>query len=242
MPTDLPSIGINQPAPDQTPDPSRREVLARRVRFIVAFTIAYNVIEAVVALFAGVSADSSALLGFGLDSVIEVSSAAAVAWQFSGGNQEARERAALRVIAFSFFALAVFVTYQATASLISGDAAEHSSIGIGIAALSLLIMPAASWFERRTGNELGSHSAVADSKQTLLCTYMSAALLIGLVANSFLGWWWADPIAALFIAGLAVREGVNAWRGNVCCSPAGAFFEDEEEHDHQGCGTSCSCC
>jgi len=99
-------------------------------------------------------------------------------------------------------------------------------------------MPVASWFQRRTGTELGSHSAVADSKQTLLCTYMSAALLLGLLANSLLGWWWADPIAALVIAGLAVREGVNAWRGKVCCSPAEAFFEGDDD----ACGAGCTCC
>lgn len=99
-------------------------------------------------------------------------------------------------------------------------------------------MPVASLIQRRTGNELGSHSAVADSKQTLLCTYMSAALLLGLVANSVLGWWWADSTAALFIAALAVREGINARRGDLCCSPAEVFFD----HDHDGCETGCDCC
>lgn len=173
--------------------PARREILIRRVRFLVAFTIAYNVIEAAVALTAGSIAGSSALLGFGLDSVIEVSSAAAVAWQFAGPDHEARERVALRVIAFSFFGLAAFVTYDATSALVNGEVADHSSLGIGIAALSLAVMPIVSWIQRRAGNELGSHSAVADSKQTLLCTYMSAALLLGLVANSLLGWWWARP-------------------------------------------------
>lgn len=249
MSTDRPtsSIGTPMPAPSRGDGGARRtgrrDVLIRRVRFLVAFTIAYNVIEAVVALFAGVVAGSAALVGFGLDSVIEVSSAAAVAWQFSGGDHQARERTALRVIAFSFFGLAAFVVYHATTSLVSGHAAEHSSTGIAIAALSLLVMPVVSWIQRRTGRELGSHSAVADSKQTLLCTYMSAALLIGLVANSLLGWWWADPIAALFIAGLAVREGINAWRGDVCCSPAEAYFDHEQDDEaHQECGPACACC
>lgn len=227
---------------------SRREVLVRRVRFLVAFTIAYNVIEAVVALLAGSVAGSAALVGFGLDSVIEVSSAAAVAWQFSRPDHQARERVALRVIAFSFFALAAFVTYEATTGLLSGQAAEHSGIGIALAALSLLIMPTVSWVQRRTGRELGSQSAVADSKQTLLCTYMSAALLLGLVANSALGWWWADPVAALVIAALAIREGVNAWRGQVCCSPAAALVDHDTDTDHdtdaghEGCRPGCDCC
>jgi divalent metal cation (Fe/Co/Zn/Cd) transporter len=181
---------------------------------------------------AGSVANSSALIGFGLDSVIEVSSALALAWQFAGPKPEERERVTLRVIAFSFFALAAFVTYDAVTSLVTGQAPEHSAVGIGIAALSLLVMPTVSLVQRRTGHELGSHSAVADSKQTLLCTYMSAALLLGLVANSVLGWWWADPGAALLIAGLAVREGIGAWRGDTCCS-AEALFEPED-HDHTG--------
>lgn len=221
------------------PDSSRRAVLVRRVRLLVAFTIAYNVVEAVVALAAGTLAGSAALLGFGLDSVIEVSSAVAVAWQFVGRDPEAREKVALRIIALSFFGLAAFVSYDALTSLIAGHAADHSGLGIGIAALSLLVMPVASWVQRRTGNELGSHSAVADSKQTLLCTYMSAALLFGLVANSALGWWWADSAAALVIAALAVGEGINAWRGDVCCSPAEAFID---RGDHDGCGSDCACC
>jgi divalent metal cation (Fe/Co/Zn/Cd) transporter len=132
---------------------------------------------------------SSALFGFGLDSVIEVSSAAAVAWQFSAKDPETREKAALRFIAFSFFALAAYVSVDAVLSLA----------------------------QRRAGQELGSVSAVADSKQTLLCTYLSAALLAGLLLNAALGWSWADPVAALAIAAIAVREGRNAWRGDPCC-------------------------
>lgn len=219
----LHTIGARPPEVTAGPDVARRESLVRRVRFLVGFTIAYNLIEAVVALAAGSISGSSALLGFGLDSVIEVSSAAAVAWQFAGSDHEARERIALRIIAFSFFGLAAFVTYDATHSLVTGDAPGHSATGLVIAALSLVVMPVASWVQRRTGTELGSHSAVADSKQTLLCTYMSAALLLGLAANATLGWWWADAVAALVIAALAVKEGLNAWRGDVCCSPAGTL-------------------
>ncbi|MDQ4138199.1 MAG: cation transporter [Actinomycetota bacterium] len=209
----------------------RRSALVRRIRFLVIFTISYNVIEAVVALFAGSVANSSALIGFGLDSVIEVSSALAVAWQFSGGDHEAREKTALRVIALSFFGLAAFVGFDAVTSLLSGQEPEHSTVGIVIAALSLLVMPTVSFIQRRAGLELGSQSAVADSKQTLLCTYMSGALLVGLLANSLLGWWWADPIAALLIAALAIREGLEAWRGEVC-SPAELLFEHDHDHDH----------
>ncbi|MFI5622807.1 cation transporter [Nocardioides sp. NPDC051685] len=217
------------------PAPERRAALVRRVRMLVGFTIGYNVIEAVVALVAGVGAGSAALVGFGLDSVIEVASAIAVAWQFAGRDHERRERAALRVIACSFFALAAFVSVDAISALVMHRAAEHSNVGIGMAVLSLLVMPLASWVQRRTGTELGSHSAVADSKQTLLCTYMSAALVLGLVLNSLLGWWWADSLAALAIAAVAIREGVNAWRGEVCCSPAEAFVDNGRPDEPCGC-------
>jgi len=197
--------------------PERREVLSRRVRFFVAATIAYNAIEAVVALSEGARVSSTALIGFGLDSVIEVSSAAAVAWQFSARDPETREKAALRAIAFSFFALAAYVAVESIRSLAGFGEAGHSTMGIILAAVSLAIMPALSWAQRRAGRELGSASAVADSKQTLLCTYLSAVLLVGLLVNTLFGWPWADPIAALVIAVVAVREGMNAWKGETCC-------------------------
>ena len=197
----------------------RRRVLARRIRFLVAATIAYNVIEAVVAITAGTIASSSALVGFGLDSVIEVASAVAVAWQFSGADHEARERTALKIIAVSFFALAAYVSVDAVWSLLGGQDVQHSTVGLVLAGLSLLIMPGLSYAERRAGRELGSRSAVADSKQTLLCTYLSGVLLVGLALNSLFGWSWADPIAALVIAVVAIKEGREAWRGNTCCAP-----------------------
>ncbi len=196
----------------------RRAVLTRRVRLLVAATITYNVVEAVVALAEGTRVSSSALFGFGLDSVIEVSSAAAVAWQFSARDPETREKAALRFIAFSFFALAAYVSVDAALSLAGVREPRPSALGIVIAALSLAVMPVLSLAQRRTGRELGSRSAVADSKQTLLCTYLSAVLLAGLVLNSILGWGWADSVAALGIAAIAVREGVDAWRGDPCCA------------------------
>jgi len=197
----------------------RQAVLRRRVRWLVAGTITYNVIEAVVALTAGTIASSVALIGFGLDSLIEVSSAAAVAWQFAGRDPQRRERVALRVIAWSFFALAAYVTVEAARALLGGAEAERSTVGIVLVAVSVVVMPVLSLVQRRAGIELGSASAVADSKQTLLCTYLSAAVLVGLVLNATLGWWWADPVAGLVLAVLAVREGRNAWRGDLCCAP-----------------------
>nr|WP_090346468.1 cation transporter [Mycolicibacterium malmesburyense]CRL79076.1 cation efflux protein [Mycolicibacterium malmesburyense] len=197
---------------------TRRAVLARRIRWLVAATITYNVIEALVALAEGTRVSSSALIGFGLDSVVEVASAAAVAWQFSARDPETREKAALRFIAFSFFALAAYVCTHAVLALTGSGEPDPSAVGIALAALSLAIMPALSLAQRRAGREYGSTSAVADSKQTLLCTYLSAILLAGLALNGLFGWWWADPVAAFGIAVIAVREGLNAWRGDSCCA------------------------
>ncbi|ARF73691.1 cation transporter [Kitasatospora albolonga] len=231
------------------PSPARRDALARRIRLLVAATIAYNVVEAVVALTAGTIASSSALVGFGLDSVIEVSSATAVAWQFSARDhavREAREKAALRIIALSFFALAAYVSVDAARALAGGGEAERSLTGIVIAALSLAIMPFLSTAQRRAGRELGSASAVADSKQTLLCTYLSAVLLVGLLLNALLGWSWADPVAALVIAVIAVKEGRDAWQGRGCCAPPSPMAAPASPAgtatDACGCQPGCACC
>ncbi|WP_433191824.1 cation transporter [Nocardia sp. CA-107356] len=217
--------------------PQRRAVLARRIRWFVAATISYNVLEAIIALTEGARVSSTALIGFGLDSVIEVSSAAAVAWQFAGRDPEKREKVALRIIAFSFFALAAYVSADSIRSLFGVGEARHSLVGITLAAVSAAVMPVLSWAQRRAGRELGSASAVADSKQTLLCTYLSAVLLVGLLFNSLFGWSWADPIAALVIAGIAVKEGVNAWHGETCCpAPAALGTKDPAS------GQECECC
>ena len=224
------------------PAPARRTALVRQVRLLVAATIAYNLVEAAVALTAGTLASSTALLGFGLDSVIEVCSAAAVAWQFSAGDPERRERAALRVIAVSFFALAAYVGIESVRALLAGTRPDHSTPGLLLAAVSLVVMPVLSAAQRRAGRELGSASAVADSKQTLLCTYLSAVLLVGLGANSLLGWWWADSAAALLIAVIAIKEGREAWRGNGCCSPVGPVAGIAPDVPAGGPAEGCECC
>ena len=223
--------------PTAGPTEARRLVLRRRVRLLVAATITYNMIEAAVAIIAGRIASSTALIGFGLDSIIEVSSAVAILWQFSSPDHERRERAALRAIAMSFFALAAYVSIEAVRTLLLGERAEHSVVGIVLAGVSLLIMPVLSTAQRCTGRALGSASAVADSKQTLLCTYLSAALLVGLGVNLLLGWWWADPVVALLIAVLAVNEGREAWRGDACCNPVAAIntTKDSEPACDDGC-------
>jgi divalent metal cation (Fe/Co/Zn/Cd) transporter len=218
------------------PSTDRRATLTRRIRLLVAATITYNLVEAVVAITAGTIASSAALVGFGLDSGIEVASALAVAWQFSAGDHERRERAALRVIAISFFALAAYVSFDALRALLGGTEADHSTPGLILAALSLAIMPGLSYAQRRAGRELGSASVVADSKQTLLCTYLSAVLLVGLALNSLFGWSFADPLAALVIAGVALKEGREAWRGDACCPVPAAVREA------CACAPGCSCC
>jgi divalent metal cation (Fe/Co/Zn/Cd) transporter len=212
--------------------PDRKMLLRRRIRWIVAATIAYNVVEAVIAISAGSAASSAALIGFGLDSIVEVLSAVAVAWQFAAPDPEKREKTALRIIAWSFFALAAYVTVEAALSLFGVREADHSPVGVALAAVSLVVMPFLSVAERRAGRELGSASAIADSKQTLICSYLSGALLVGLLLNILFGWAWADSAAALVIVIFAVREGLEAWRGEACKVPVSALTGEREiEHD-----------
>ena len=194
--------------------------LGRRAQLLAGASVAYNVVEAVVAVTAGLAAGSVALVGFGLDSVVEVSSGLVILWQFRARLPESRERQALRLMALSFFALAAYVAVESVRALASGGDPDASPVGIGLAIASLVVMPFLSWAQRRTGRALGSRAVVADSTQTLLCTYLSAVLLAGLLLNATLGWGWADPVAGLVIAAVAVREGVAAWRGEGCgCGP-----------------------
>lgn len=183
-------------------------------------TIAYNSAEGVIAVLAGLAAGSVALVSFGLDSGIEVLSAIAISWQFAGGGvrAEQREQRTLRLIAFAFAALAIYVVAESLSTLFSGERADPSAVGIGLAVSSLIVMPLLTIAKRRTGRALGSASVLADSTQTLLCTYLSAVLLTGLVLNAAWGWAWADPVAGLLIAGLAAREAWNAWHGDACCT------------------------
>ena len=202
-----------------TTDAEQRRKLSRHAQLLAGASVTYNVIEAVIAISAGLVAGSVALVGFGLDSVVEVSSGLIILWQFRHRLPETRERQALRLLAFSFFGLAAYVAFESIRTLITGSDPDTSPVGIGLAIASLVVMPFLSWAQRRTGKALGSNAVVADSTQTLLCTYLSAVLLIGLVLNATLGWGWADPIAVLVIAAVAVREGIEAWRGEGCCSP-----------------------
>lgn len=199
----------------------RRDDLVKRGLLLAALTIAWNVIEATVAIGAGLAAGSLALVAFGFDSIIEVLSAWVVVWQFRGelrgGYDEDRERTALKAIAVTFFVLAAYVVFEAGRDLLFTDGeAGESSVGIALAAVSFAVMPLLAVAKRRTASDLGSPTLRADAQETLLCAWLSAALLAGLILNAALGWWWADPLAALAIAALAVKEGREAWEGDRC--------------------------
>ena len=199
--------------------PAHRRRLGRRAQLLAGVSVIYNLVEAVVAVMAGAVAGSIALIGFGLDSLVEMGSGLVILWQFRHPVPESRERLALRLIGLSFFALAGYVAVESVRNLIGGGKPAPSAAGIALAVVSLLVMPVLSRAQRRTGRALNSGSVVADSKQTLLCTYLSAVLLVGLLLNALLGWTWADPVAGLVIAAVAVREGIEAWRGDACCDP-----------------------
>jgi divalent metal cation (Fe/Co/Zn/Cd) transporter len=207
-------------APVWVADPARRRQLGRRAQLLAATSVAYNLVEAVIAITAGVVAGSVALVGFGLDSVVELSSGLIILWQFRHRLPESRERRALQGMAVAFFALAAYVSVESVRALLGGNQPDASRVGIALTVASLMVMPFLSWAQRRTGRSLGSNAVVADSTQTLLCTYLSAVLLVGLLLNATLSWSWADPVAGLVIAGVAIREGLQAWRGEGCaCGP-----------------------
>ncbi|EWT05610.1 membrane protein [Intrasporangium chromatireducens Q5-1] len=226
-------------APSTALSLERRRQLGRRAQLLAGASVGYNMLEAAISVAAGAAASSAALIGFGLDSLVEVGSGLVILWQFRHPIPETREKQALRLIAVSFFALAIYVTVDSVRTLTGSGEASPSTLGIAIAAASLLVMPFLSWAQRRTGRQLGSGSVVADSKQTLLCTYLSAVLLLGLLANALLGWSWADPVAALVIAGVAVREGIEAWRGEACeCGPT-SLIPDWGSGEAPSCDDGC---
>jgi divalent metal cation (Fe/Co/Zn/Cd) transporter len=198
------------PAADAGTDSLRRQGL-----LFAGLTIAWNVVEATVAITAGVAAGSIALVGFGFDSTIEVLSAWVVVWQFRaelrGGYDETRERLALRLVGATFFVLAGYLVIEAGRDLFTDSEANESLVGITLAAVSLAVMPVLAWAKRRTADRLGSPTLRADATETLLCSWLSITLLAGLVLNTTLGWWWADPLAAAGIAALAAHEGLGTW-------------------------------
>ena len=199
----------------------RRADLVRRGRYLEYFTIAYNSLEGLIAVLAGLVAGSIALVGFGFDSLIEVTSGSVLLWRLHADVDEARrervEAISLRIVGASFVILAIYVTYDSAKSLIRREAPEESLVGIVLATVSLVIMPLLVKAKRQVARAINSGALMADSKQTELCTYLSAILLGGLLLNALLGWWWADPIAALVMVPIIVKEGLEGLRGETCC-------------------------
>ncbi len=185
----------------------------RRLEYL---TIGWNSLEAIAAIGAGIIAGSVALIGFGFDSIIEVSSGAVLLWRLVAG--EHRERLALKLVGISFLALAAYVAFDAGKSLILREPPDESFIGIAIAALSMVVMPLLARAKRKIATSLNSRAMLADSRQTDICAYLSAILLAGLGLNALFGWWWADPVAALVMIPIIAKEGVEALRGEACCN------------------------
>lgn len=205
--------------------PTTRDQAVTRQRWLTATTIGWNVVEGVVAIAAGIGAGSVSLIGFGLDSSIEVSAAVILAWRLAQerrtGCKQQVDKRAQRLVAVSFAALAVYVGVESVRDLVTAHRPDESLVGIVIAALSLAVMPMLARVKRRLAPVIGSRAVEAEATQTVLCALMSGGLLLGLGANAALGWWWADPLAGLFIASLAGYETVNVWRADsledTCC-------------------------
>ena len=210
--------------PTFDPSPSgsaaERARLVRRARLLAWLGLGWHGIEAAVAIGAGILAGSIALVGFGADSLIEAVAGVVVLWRFAvsrAGSEEA-ERRAQKLIAVSFYAIAIYVGVEAVRSLAGGEHPDVSYVGIALAAVTLATMPPLAIAKARVGERLGSAATRSEGRQNMLCAYLSAALLVGLGANALLGWWWADPATALLIAAVAIREGRDAWRGESCCT------------------------
>jgi divalent metal cation (Fe/Co/Zn/Cd) transporter len=210
--------------------------LARRARLLSWASLAYMAVEGGVAVVAGVIAASPALIGFGIDSAIEGFASLIIVWRFTGARllSAAAERRAQRLVAVQFFLLAPYVGYESLDALLGGERPDASWVGIALSMTSLALMPYLGRAKRRIGERMGSVALRGEGQQNLLCSYLSAALLVGLGGNALLGWWWLDPVAGLVIAAVALKEGVEAWRGEGCCAPP---VELDEPLD--GCADAC---
>ena len=199
-------------------NPEERRALARRVRSLTHLGLGWHMLEAAVAIAVGVVAGSVALIGFGVDSVIEAAAGLVVLWLVTGGRVSSgyAERRAEQWIAVSFVLLAAYITVESVRDLVGGHHPAPSWVGVGLSAITLLAMPPLAAAKRRAATALGSSAAASESRQTMLCAYLSAALLVGLLANAVAGWWWGDPTVALLIGGVALHAARDAWRGNSC--------------------------
>jgi divalent metal cation (Fe/Co/Zn/Cd) transporter len=216
-PIELPTLPAVTASPAPSPD---RERLMRRAKLLAWLGVGWHGIEATIAIVAGLAAGSIALIGFGADSLIESVAGLVVLWLFTGarrGSADA-ERRAQQLIALSFYALAAYVAVEALRTLVAADHPETSWVGIALAAFTAATMPPLAIAKARVGEALGSSATKSESRQNMLCAYLSVALLIGLGGNALLGWWWLDPATAIIIAVVALREGRDSWRGESCCA------------------------
>ena len=223
MAVELPVIH-SAPAPQRGPeDDPERERLVARARLLARAGLVWHGIEAAVAIAAGAVAGSIALIAFGADSLIEALAGIIVLWRFAStrADSEHAERRAQQLIAITFWVLAAYITIDATITLAGGDHPGSSPVGIALSIVTLIAMPLLARAKAGVARELGSHAGHSESRQNMLCAYLSAALLVGLTLNAVLGWWWADPAAALVIAAVAAREGRESWRGESCCTTDG---------------------
>jgi divalent metal cation (Fe/Co/Zn/Cd) transporter len=235
VPLALPVAPVSAP-PAPRIDRATYEALARRVWWLSWLSLGYMTLEGSVAILAGVLAGSVALIGFGLDSAVEGFASAIIVWRFTGARMfsEAAERRAQKLVAVQFFVLAPYVGFESAQALIEGERPEVSWLGIALSASSVVVMPYLGIAKQRIADRIGSAATKGEGRQNMLCAYLAGALLVGLLANAAFGAWWLDPVIGLAIAAVAVKEGLEAWRGEGCCvgNPlAGAGFGGDACHD-----------
>jgi divalent metal cation (Fe/Co/Zn/Cd) transporter len=218
-----------------------RDRLVRRAKQLAWLGVGWHGVEAAIAIGAGLIAGSIALIGFGADSLIESFAGFILLWRFAASRvtSEDAERWAQKLIAISFYVIAAYVGFEAVRSLLTGDRPEASWVGIGLAAVTLVTMPPLAIAKGRIGEKLGSSATKSEGQQNMLCAYLSAALLVGLGANALFGLWWADPVTALVIAGVAVKEGCESWRGDSCCTAPIVAGMEESQRDACSCDDDC---
>lgn len=225
----------------ETLAPNERARWVRYARLLAGLGVGWHAVEATVAVFAGILAGSIALVGFGADSVVEALAGFIVLWRFAAmrASSEQAERRAQQMIAASFFLIAAYVSVEAARNLIGGEIPHASWLGIGLAAFTAMTMPVLARAKAKVGNRLGSSATKSEGQQNMLCAYLSVALLVGLGANALLGWWWADPLTALIIAGVAVKEGWETWKGDPCCDDGGMLLSQGDACEAEGCEDDC---
>jgi divalent metal cation (Fe/Co/Zn/Cd) transporter len=228
-PVELPTLPVVQSPAATVPPSADRERLVRRAKALAWIGVGWHGFEAAIAIGAGVAAGSIALIGFGADSLVEAFAGFIVLWRFAASRAASAgaERRAQQLIAVSFYVIAAYVAVEAVRSLAAGDEPGVSWVGIGLSAFTLATMPPLAIAKARVADALRSSATKSESRQTMLCAYLSAGLLVGLGANALLGWWWADPITALAIAAVAVREGRGSWRGDACCTAPVVACDDD---------------